>query len=278
MVIDKIIAIDDGHGEETPGKRTPVFPAGHKYAGQIMKENHFNREVADLLGKHLQRCGFKVLFVAPSNEDTPLKVRTDLANNKIKNMYNRPADLYISIHANALTGEWGNAQGIETFIYSMKDAETVRIGKMIHEAVMKGTPLANRGLKTGNLHVLRETKMKAVLVELGFMDNLREAELLMSQKYREECAEEIAKAICQYYGVPYTPWVNIPSEQKLEEVKTRMVSGTKDVPENGWYADAVKFVIEKKLMSVDQNGHFNPEAPVTRAMLAQVLFNLSKNK
>lgn len=47
----------------------------------------------------------------------------------------------------------------------------------------------------------------------------------------------------------------------------------KDVPVGYPYADAIKYAIYNKLMSVDANGNFNPTQPVTREMLAQVLYN-----
>lgn len=215
-----IIAIDDGHGEDTKGKRTPVFPPNHKYAGQFMKENHFNKVVAKLLGEHLEHNGFKVLFTSPTDKDTPLQTRTDIANNKIKNKYKKSADLFISIHANAISGKWNQAKGIETFIYQ-KGGKTEKVGREIHERLMQGTPFYDRGLKTANFHVLRETKMLAVLVELGFMDNLREAELLMSGVYRKECAIEIANGICDYYGVEFKKAINT-KENKVDNYEEKI--------------------------------------------------------
>lgn len=187
----KLIAICDGHGMETPGKRTPLFPDG-----SFMHENDFNRAVAGILDKHLQRCGFRTLMVAPGDTDTPLKVRTDLANNA-------HADFYISIHANAMGISWGSASGIETFHYINVSQESKRAAEIIHKHLLEGTKLLDRGVKTADFHVLRETNMPAVLVECGFMDNLVEAKLLLTQAYREECAIEIAQGICEYFGVSY---------------------------------------------------------------------------
>ncbi|QGQ96180.1 N-acetylmuramoyl-L-alanine amidase [Paenibacillus psychroresistens] len=102
--MSKLVAICPGHGPDTPGKRTPLFPDG-----TFMHENTFNRAVADKLEKHLQRCGFKTLVTTPRENDAPLKTRTDLAN-KAK------ADFYISIHANANTGIWGSAHEVDTFL------------------------------------------------------------------------------------------------------------------------------------------------------------------
>ncbi len=198
--MSKLIAIDDGHGMNTAGKRTPFFPGTKKF----MHENEFNRAVADLLKVNLERCGFRTLMVAPGDSDVPLKTRTDTAN-KAK------ADFYISIHANALNGIWGNQQGVSTFHYPgsilSKKAATV-----IHNHLKQGTQQKDRGVIAQNFHVLRETKMPAVLVECAFMDNLREANLLLSDAFRQECADEICKGICEYFGVPYKATQDSPQD------------------------------------------------------------------
>jgi N-acetylmuramoyl-L-alanine amidase len=187
----KLIALCDGHGLETPGKRTPTLPDG-----SYMKENEFNRRVVELLTKHLQRCGFAVLLVAPTDADTPLKARTDTANKA-------RADLYVSIHANATGGEgWTSARGIETFHYpgSVKGKQAAEI---IQRNLLAGTPLPNRGVKQADFHVLRETTMPAVLIEAAFMTNREDAKLLMSEVYRSECAEELARGICEYFAFAF---------------------------------------------------------------------------
>ena len=187
-----IIALDDGHGMETPGKRTPAFPDG-----KVMKENEFNRAVVGYLKVELERCGFKVVLVAPEDTDVPLSTRCKRANEA-------GAHLYVSVHANAAKGVWGDHGGIETFAWTSGDS--LRIGKLIHEELMKGTKMADRGVKDGTwLYVLKNTKMPAVLVECGFMDSRHDAPYLLKEEYRKECAQEIAKGICRGFGVPYVP-------------------------------------------------------------------------
>lgn len=194
----KLIATDDGHGMLTPGKRTPLFADG-----TYMPENEFNRAVVDKLNAHLVRCGFDVLHVAPGDEDVSLRRRTNLANNTIPNGFGRSADVYISVHANALGGIWNSlARGIETF-YSKGSVKGKRLAQIVHKHMLQGTKLKDRGLKTNSLHVTRETDMPAILVECGFMDNPEESQLLKSDAYRAECAEEIARGVCEYFDMPY---------------------------------------------------------------------------
>jgi N-acetylmuramoyl-L-alanine amidase len=203
-----LIAVDDGHGMETAGKRTPNYEDG-----TFMRENEFNRAVINKLIVHLQRSAFDVVHVSAGDTDVPLKTRTDLANNTKDNGFGRKADAMVSVHANAMGSTWNTkAKGIEIF-YRDKYKDGKKLAQDIQEYLVKGTPLINRGLKTANLHITREAKMPAVLIEGAFMDNPDEALLLKSDAYQSECAEEIARGLCQYFGRTYievTPAVTLP--------------------------------------------------------------------
>ncbi len=186
------ISIDDGHGAETPGKRTPKFADG-----SVMKENAFNKIVAGYLEVALKRCGFAVVQTSPENNDIPLSVRAKRANHA-------NSDLHISVHANAYGNSWNGANGIETFVCTMKDKKTFSAAKAIQKELVKATGLHDRGVKENpNLYILNSTKMPAVLVECGFMTNKKEAELLRSDSYRRTIAEAICKGVCSYFGQNY---------------------------------------------------------------------------
>lgn len=213
-----LIAIDDGHGKETAGKRSPAFSDG-----RILKENDFNERTAEFLQEALQRNGFDTLMVAPEDTDTPLKTRVQRANDA-------RADIYISIHANAYGTEWNGANGIETWIYekvgcgeavggnavsSTGDSETYRLAKCVHYGLIVATGRKSRGIKrSGDLYVLNATRMHAVLVECGFMTNREEAELLCTEDYCRECGEAICKGICEFYKREYRE-----EEKKMPEEK-----------------------------------------------------------
>lgn len=155
-----VIAVDAGHEYNTAGKRTPKFDDG-----SFMHEWEFNNAVKDILIKELKRAGFEVVDVNPDKSYTSLAERVKKANDA-------GADFYISIHANAFTGKWGNAKGIETYVWPSKTGMSEKVGKIIHKHLMKGTDMVDRGVKDGSwLYVIKHTKMPSVLVECGFMDN-----------------------------------------------------------------------------------------------------------
>jgi N-acetylmuramoyl-L-alanine amidase len=192
----KLIAIDDGHGVDTAGKRTPILPNGEvsEIGRNYMNENLFNREVVSFLDVELKRCGFNTLLVANGDADIPLETRTKIANDA-------KADLYVSVHANANNGQWGTWGGIETLVTTKRMNE---LGKTIHKYMLQGTTLRDRGVKDGSgLWVIRKTNMPAVLVECGFMDSIQDHVYLLTDAYRKECAIELAKGVCEYFGVSY---------------------------------------------------------------------------
>ena len=182
------IAIDAGHGPKTPGKRSP---------DGSLREYQFNsvvaRYVADTLLNGYE--GVEILMTHDDIRDVPLKERTDRANAW-------KADLFLSIHANAAgDGGWNSSQGIETFVYETRPPASVALANAVQRQLIKATGRPDRGVKAANFHVLRETKMTAILVECGFMTNREECELLKSDAYRRKCAEAIVAGIVEVYGL-----------------------------------------------------------------------------
>ncbi|MDF2950772.1 MAG: hypothetical protein K0S18_355 [Anaerocolumna sp.] len=202
-----LIALDDGHGMETAGKRSPKLSDG-----TVMRENEFNKTVISKLDIILKRCGFDTLLTAPTDADTPLSQRTALANSK-------KATILISVHANALDGSFdgSNPRGVETYYYP-GSAKGKKLAETVHKYLIQGTKQIDRGVKAQNLHMIRETDMPAILVEAGFMDSPEEIKLLLNDDFRNEVAEEIAKGICEYLDVKY-------AQEEKEDVIYRLQVG-----------------------------------------------------
>ncbi|CAM3442839.1 N-acetylmuramoyl-L-alanine amidase family protein [Marinicrinis lubricantis] len=180
------IAIDAGHGPETPGKRSP---------DGTLREFHFNSVTAKYLAEELQKYeGVTTMFTHESSRDVSLKERTNRANAAT-------ADLFVSIHANASGHEWSSVEGIETFVDDSRPATAVSLANAVQQQLIQATGLKDRGVKPADYHVLRETNMTAILVECGFMTNRREVELLKSDAYRRVCAAAIAAGIAATYGL-----------------------------------------------------------------------------
>lgn len=197
-----LVILDDGHGNNTAGKRSPQMEDG-----TVMKENSFNRDVVAKLQEQLEYNNIDVYLTAPELEDVPLATRSARANAKYREyvgLYGKDGFkcVFISVHANAYKGTFGSWGGIDTFYY--KHTKTGdKFAEIVQKHLVKGSPLRDRGTKPCNFHVTRETIMTAVLVELGFMDSEHDIKFLLDDGYRSECARELLEAICEYFNVVY---------------------------------------------------------------------------
>lgn len=195
------VAIDNGHGLNTPGKRTPKFPDGSQ-----VREWQFNYPTAKKLKQALERCGLETIMVSDTQEDTPLATRVNRANSS-------NADVFVSIHYNAFNGVWGNHGGVEVHHYKTS-TKGKKLAQLVQAELVKATGLRDRGIKDYDFYVTRKTNMPAILCECGFMDNLEEAKLMLDESYQWKVAEAIAKGICNYLGIEYVPKAESKPEPK----------------------------------------------------------------
>lgn len=147
------------------------------------KESADAVDFANLLACNLKALGAQVKL-SRDNEKTckGLSSRTKEANNW-------GADLYISIHRNASASHQG--YGAETLVYSENN---LALAKDIQKVLVNVGKFKDRGVKyRPDLHVLKATRMPAVLVELGFIDSKEDNEKF--EKYKLELASELAKVL-----------------------------------------------------------------------------------
>lgn len=222
------VGLDDGHGTKTAGKRTVALKEDIKFNGKtrkkgsIIHENEFNEAIMKKVEPHLKRCGISYMETAPTDDDTSLNTRANRANNA-------NCDILVSIHANALEGtKWQTgAYGLVVIKTKNCQSKPNKLADIMYNHLKTVDFPSNGETKYGvrvdteisgfTLAILRETKMPAVLVELGFMDNWNDVKVMCTEKFQNECAEQIARAICEYLGVAY----------KKSESSTNKVTETK---------------------------------------------------
>ena len=108
------------------------------------------------------------------------------------------ANLFLSLHTNASVNPLAN--GSECLIYSYTAEEAAAVAEDILEQMTLITGLKNRGIvERPGLYVLRRTNMPAVLVEMGFISNAEDAELLANSP--NLFALGIYRGVLQYYGL-----------------------------------------------------------------------------
>ena len=176
------VVIDPGHGGPDPGA---VGISG-------LRETDVVLDVALQLAQLLQNRGVQVLLTRTSEVDVDLPPRVSLANRS-------GADLFVSLHANALSMDRPDVNGIETFYYQGGRAYELAISiQQQLMAVSPGTP--DRGARPGRFFVIRRTVMPSVLTEMGFVTGEIDAPRLADARYRQQLAAALATGILSYLG------------------------------------------------------------------------------
>jgi N-acetylmuramoyl-L-alanine amidase len=193
------ILIDNGHGIETPGKRSPVWSDGSQ-----LFEWKYTREIAKRVETELQNYGIDAERIVKGNADISLAERCRIANT-IASHFGYGNCLLVSIHNNAATG---TARGweIHTYLGKSKSDEYATIFWNEAKAILPtGTKM--RGDWTdgepdwdSNLAILRDTKFPAVLTENLFMDNYEDCRYLLSEEGKDAITKIHVQSILKIAG------------------------------------------------------------------------------
>ena len=233
-----LVVIDAGHGMHTAGKRTVKMSKDLYIDGKLVRkkgltirENEWNRSVSEYLSAALKRCGIDTMFTADmtGKTDIPLSTRAHKANVA-------KADLLISNHFNAIgsCAKWQTrVKGLLVMHTKNSSSNSIKLGKLAVEHLEKDIDyeysyglMRDVDMSGFTLAILRQTTMPAILIEYGFMDYWNEAKLMLDKKHQEKCAEAVAKAVCEYFGVTY---IEKQEETTEEANKTKYVRILQDI-------------------------------------------------
>ena len=230
-----LVAIDAGHGMHTEGKQSVpmsknLYIDGElaRAKGKIIKENEWNRGVSEYLAAALKRCGINTMYTADmtGKTDIPLNMRAYKANAA-------KADILISNHYNAIgsCAKWQTrVKGLLVMHTKNSSSNSIKLGNLAVKHLEKDIDyeysyglMKDVDMSGFTLAILRQTTMPAILIEYGFMDYWNEAKLMLDKKHQEKCAEAVAKAVCEYFGVTYIV------EKQEEANKTKCVRILQDI-------------------------------------------------
>ncbi|WP_270474442.1 N-acetylmuramoyl-L-alanine amidase [Clostridium cochlearium] len=200
------LCFDYGHGGED---------SGACYKGR--KESNDVLSVGKAVAAEVRRHGITVDETRISDTTVSLRERSNFEN---RNNY----DYFISFHRNAFKPE--KARGAETYTYLSASTKAKALAEKI-QAGLVSIGFVNRGVKTANFHVLRETRCPAVLIEMGFIDNSGDNALFDSK--RNEIVKAIAKAILAQVGISY---VEYSAQNSNRQTLYRVMAGSYQVREN----------------------------------------------
>ncbi len=174
------ICIDPGHS----GSFEPGACAGG------VTEAAVTLEIARITARMLQKYRHKVLLTRTGEVDN------DWLTWRCEAAWNFGADIFISIHCNAHASS--EANGTEVFYFPTSENGHT-LARCIQEEVVKSCRTADRGVKTNDeWTVLLETACPAVLVELAFLTNDSERELLTTDMGQRRFAEGLVKGINRF--------------------------------------------------------------------------------
>ncbi len=157
--------------------------------GEGCDEGNANLDIVLKLKSLLEGQGAEVYLTRSSDEEMVLSDRAAISNDK------RP-DLFLSIGQNCFSNP--TASGTEIYYYR-GDSQGEKLSKLIMENVSGSLGLKNRGVRMADFYLLREIKASSVIIQLLYVSNPQDKELLCNQSFRESAAAAIFKGIGAYY-------------------------------------------------------------------------------
>jgi len=181
--------LDNGHGENTPGKRSLQLPDGRQ-----LLEYRFNREVVQRMIALLKDKNLKYHLLVPEEIDIPLNERVKRANR----LNQSHICVLVAVHSNAYGDgtRFTVPRGIETYFHESSEAGK-KIAQVFQENLVQVTGWKDRGIRRGNFQIIRETRMPAILTESGFYSNREQLEYLLDPDWRQRIAEAHVEAITE---------------------------------------------------------------------------------
>ncbi|MEK4113211.1 N-acetylmuramoyl-L-alanine amidase [Paenibacillus sp. FSL M7-1414] len=233
--------IDAGHGGKDPGA-----------VGNGVQEKDIALKVSLGIKDRLEAEyeNVQVLLSRSTDVFLELKERTSKANTA-------GADILVSIHCNA----GGGKGGFESFRYTSASQNSIKLQNALHKAITGEVGGIDRGIKAQNLHMVRESKMPAVLTENLFVDVAADADRLKQASVINAIIDGHVQGIASYLGL------------KRKAGEDKPVTQERDINVPSKWAEVVWADLTDK-------GYFDgsrPGAPITREEMAVVVSRLLNN-
>ena len=188
------ILIDNGHGVNTPGKRSPD--------GRL-REYKYCREIAIRLVQELKAKGIDAERIVTEETDISLQERCRRVNAICKKIGTKNV-LLISVHNNAAgSGKWMTATGWCGYVYTGASEASRKLAQTLYAAAEKRGLKGNRSVPktkywTAGFYILKHTACPAVLTENLFQDNKEEVDFLLSEKGKQTITDLHIEGILSY--------------------------------------------------------------------------------
>lgn len=188
------VLIDNGHGENTPGKRSPD--------GRL-REWAYTRKIADRVIAGLRTKGIDADRIVKEMVDIPLSVRCRRANTIYRESGGNA--ILVSIHCNAagLGSDWLSAHGWSVFVADNASTNSKKLATCLAEvAIQKEVfvrqPTPEQLFWIQNLAICRDTNCPAILTENFFQDNKEDVEFLLSEEGMQMVTQIHVEGVMNY--------------------------------------------------------------------------------
>lgn len=188
------VLIDNGHGKETPGKRSP---------DGTLREYAYTRGIARRIVEALRAKGIDAELLVPEEEDISLPERCSRANK-----FNAGEALLVSVHCDAAGNgkDWADARGWSVRVCPSASQNTLRLAESLAEGAEKEglkvrRQFPGKGYWVQSLYLLRHTRCPAVLTENLFQDNREDAAFLLSEAGKETVTRLHVNGILNYLNL-----------------------------------------------------------------------------
>lgn len=168
----KTIIVDPGHGGSDQGASSK--------SGTL--EKNVTLKTGLMLKKKLEAAGAEVIMTRSTDKYVKLKDRQGAA------------DAFISIHSDALSENTPN--GLTVYYY--RDSQK-SLADTLHMAIRKKSLLSDRGVRQENFQVIRQTKIPAVLLELGYISNPLDEQMMKDDVQRQIVTTSIVDGLRNYF-------------------------------------------------------------------------------
>ena len=186
------ILLDNGHGKDTSGKRSPIWKDGSQ-----LFEYEFNRDIVKKLYEKLIDSGYDCKIIVPEINDISLPERVK----RVNDIYTKDKNCFlISIHANG-----GRGTGWECYT-TIHQTESDKLSAFLYKSAVKDIPqfklrtnyIDGDSDKEENFYILKYTSCPAVLTENLFMDTESDCKYIMSNLGRNAIVQLHYDGIAEY--------------------------------------------------------------------------------
>lgn len=190
----RTIVVDPGHG----GTDTGAVGVGG------LREKDITLEVSEKVRDILENSGVKVVMTREDDRDVYGPTATDAQELQARVDYGNftpNVDVFLSIHCNAFTSESSN--GTSTYYYPKTWLDAL-LAQNLQDGMVEHGDRRDRGIHEARFYVCRHSSMPAALVELAFITNYVEGNLLADEDFQNEMAQGIAEGLANYFAASGT--------------------------------------------------------------------------